>query len=50
MGYYECPDIYMSQGQGGLTSFNLYYDNNEKVSKSVDAYNTFFIIGKNKVY
>ena len=49
MGYYECPDTYLSQGQGGLTSFYLYHDINEKISKSVNSYNTFFIVGKNKV-
>lgn len=48
-GYYEISENYLSKGKGGLNSFSVFYDNNEKIGKGVDSYNTFFIVGKNKV-
>jgi hypothetical protein len=46
-GYYECY-IYLSRGEGGLSSFKTYYDNEDKSIKIHDSMNTFTIVGEKK--
>ena len=45
-GYCEINEYYISHGEGGISSFKIYQiDSEEKHVKTLDAMNTFTIIG-----
>jgi hypothetical protein len=45
-GYSEISEYYLSHGEGGISSFKIYQnDSEEKHAKTLDAMNTFTIIG-----
>lgn len=45
--YSECEN-YLSYGEGGMSSFLMCYDNEEKSSKFNDSSNTLFLVGHHK--